>query len=118
MPKAAIVLFADTDTPEGTGRMANALTTAKEFKQAGDDTVVIFDGAGTKWVPELSGGEHKYSRLFEEVRDAVSGVCAYCARAYGVREAVEQTDIPLLDEFSGHPSLRTLVNDGYQVLTF
>jgi hypothetical protein len=37
MAKAAIVLLADVDTPEGRGRMANALTTAKEFKDAGDD---------------------------------------------------------------------------------
>jgi len=48
--KAAIILFADTDRPEGMGRMANALTSAREFNEAGDEVLVIFDGAGVKWV--------------------------------------------------------------------
>ena len=50
MAKAATIIFADTDRPEGLGRVVNALTTVKEFKEAGDEAVVIFDGAGTKWV--------------------------------------------------------------------
>src|SRR5919201_385740 len=78
--KAAIILFADTDRPEGMGRMANALTSAREFMEADDDVVVIFDGAGVKWAAELADGEHKYHRLFEEVRDVVAGACVYCAR--------------------------------------
>ncbi len=49
MTKAAIILLADTETSEGMGRMANALTTVKEFQDAGDDAVLIFDGAGTRW---------------------------------------------------------------------
>jgi hypothetical protein len=118
MAKAAIVLLADTDTHEGMGRMANALTTAKEFKEAGDETRLIFDGAGTKWVAELSNPEHKYSHALEEVRDAVQGACAYCSRAFGVKEKVEAANIPLLDDFSGHPSLRSLIADGYEVITF
>jgi len=48
MAKAAIVLLADNETPDGTGRMANALTTAREFAEAGDDVRIIFDGAGVK----------------------------------------------------------------------
>jgi len=32
MAKIAVILLADTDRPEGMGRMANALTTAKEAK--------------------------------------------------------------------------------------
>jgi hypothetical protein len=36
MAKACVVLLADTDTHEGMGRMANALTSAKEFIDAGD----------------------------------------------------------------------------------
>lgn len=37
MAKAGIILFADTDTAEGTGRLANVLTTAREFQEAGDE---------------------------------------------------------------------------------
>lgn len=117
MPKAAVVLFADTDSPEGMGRMANALTTAREFKQSGDEVRVIFDGAGTKWAAELSG-DHKYSKLLDAVRDEVEGACAYCANAYQVKGAVEESGVDLIDEYDGHPSLRQLVVGGYEVLTF
>lgn len=118
MAKVAIVLLADTDTHEGMGRMANALTTTRELKDAGDDTKLIFDGAGTKWVAELSNPDHKYSRVLGDVRDSIEGACAYCSKAFGVRDQVESAGIPLLDDYSGHPSLRSLIADGYQVLTF
>jgi hypothetical protein len=116
--KAAVILLADTDRPEGMGRMANALTTAREFQENSDEIVVIFDGAGVKWIPELAGSDHKYNRLFEEVRGVVAGACVYCSRAYGVTDAVGDAGIPFLDEFRGHPSIRTLIGSGHQVVTF
>jgi hypothetical protein len=57
MAKIAVILLADADRPEGMGRMANALTTAQEAKEAGDDVRLILDGAGTKWAGELAGEE-------------------------------------------------------------
>lgn len=116
--KAAIILFADTDRPEGMGRMANALTSAREFKEAGDEIVVIFDGAGVKWAAELADDGHKYHGLFEEVRDVVAGACVYCARAYGVKDDVEAANVPFLDDYRGHPSIRTLVAEGNEIITF
>jgi hypothetical protein len=118
MSKAAAIVFADAGSPEGLGRVMNALTTAQEFKEAGDETVVVFDGAGTKWIAELSREKHKYHQLFEDVRDVVAGACSYCAEAFGVKEAVEGAGIDLLEDYKGHPSLRTLINDGYHVVTF
>jgi hypothetical protein len=116
--KAAIILFADTDRPEGLGRLANALTSAREFIEAGDDVAVIFDGAGVRWIPDLAQPDHKYHGLFEEVRDAVTGACMYCSRAYGVKDGVESAGIAFLDEFRGHPSIRSLAASGHQVITF
>jgi hypothetical protein len=118
MAKAAIVVLADTETSGELGRVVNALTTAKELKQEGDEMAVVFDGAGTKWVPVLSDPEHRYHELMESVRDRISGACAYCANAYGVQEGVEQSGIELLDEFDQHPSLRGYLAHGFQVVTF
>ncbi len=114
----AVVVLADTETREGLGRVVNALTTAKEFRAAGDEAAVVFDGAGTRWVAELGAAEHRYHGLFEEVRDSIAGACSYCASAFGVRQAVEEAAIPLLEDFDRHPSLRTYVVDGYAVVTF
>jgi hypothetical protein len=118
MVKAAIVVLADTGTPEGMGRVANALEAVKEFKDAGDDVQLIFDGAGTKWVVELSKPEHKAHPLFSAVKDKVSGVCSYCATAFGVKDGVQACAVPLLSEYDGHPSFKKLLSQGYQVVTF
>jgi len=83
-----------------------------------DDVRVAFDGAGVKWVPVLLDEGHKYHRLLGSVREHVDGACAYCARAYGVKDAIEEADFPLSAEYRDHPSLRTLIVDGYEVVTF
>jgi len=88
MAKVAIVVLAGTETHEGLGRVVNALEAVKEFKEAQDEVKLIFDGAGSAWVPELAKQDHKANRLFAAVRDRVSGVCAYCGvRMSGVRGA-------------------------------
>jgi hypothetical protein len=118
MAKGAIVVLAGTDSSEGLGRVVNALVTAREFKEAEDEVVLLFDGAGTRWIAELLDPGHKYHGAFEAVRDVVSGACGYCATAYGVRETVEEAGIPLLSQYADHPSIRGLVSQGYSVVTF
>lgn len=118
MVKAAIILLADTESHADLGRAANALATAQEFKEAGDEVTVIFDGAGTRWVPELVKPDHRLHSRFEAVKESIGGACFYCAGAFGVRDEISRTDVPLLDEHEGHPSIRTFVADGYEILTF
>lgn len=118
MAKVGIVVLADAETHGDMGRMSNALTAAGEFKEAGEEVTIIFDGAGTRWVPKLTDEDHMLHEPFEAVKDVVSGACHYCAGAFHVREDIEETDVPLLQEYSGHPSLQKLVSQGYQVITF
>ena len=118
MPQAAMLVLAGTETKADLGRVVNALQIARELDEAGDEVTIVFDGAGTQWVPTLSDEEHKYHRLFEETKEKVAGACSYCAGAYGVKDAIENSDVDLLDEFDGHPSVRKLISNGYQVLTF
>ncbi len=118
MAKAALIVFADTDSPEGLGRAVNALVTAKEFQEAGDEALVVFDGAGTRAVAALSDPGHDYHGLLEETQELVAGACAYCSKAFGVREQVEQSPISLIDEYEGHPSVHRYVAEGYEVVTF
>lgn len=117
MNKIAVVLLADTGSPEGMGRMANALTLAQEARESGDELRLILDGAGVKWAAELADGEHKYHWLFAKVQDD-AGACVYCARAYGVKDPVEASGVKLLDEYKGHPSLRQLIAEGFEIVSF
>ena len=84
------MVLAGTEGRDGIGRVANALVTAREFKEPGDEVVLLFDGAGTQWIRELVDPDHKYHFAFERVRDVVSGACSYRASAYGVRDDVER----------------------------
>ncbi len=52
------------------------------------------------------------------MRGRITGACAYCAAAFGATEAVEAAAVPLLDEYRQHPSLRSLVAEGFEVLVF
>ncbi|MBW3662745.1 MAG: DsrE family protein [Actinobacteria bacterium] len=116
--KVATVVLADTETHENLARVVNAMTAVKEFHDAGDDVKLIFDGAGTRWPGELSDTDHQAHRLYESVEDVIAGACSYCAEAFDATEDVENAGIRLLDEYKRHPSFRTLLQDGYEVLTF
>lgn len=118
MEKIGIVVLAGTDGSGDLGRVVNALETAKEFHQAGDEVELIFDGAGTQWIRELAKEDHQYHGLYEEMKETITGACSYCAEAYGVQAAVKREGVTLLDEHEGHPSLRRLVSAGFQVITF
>ena len=118
MTKVAIVTRTDTESNEGLGRVVNILSVAKEFKEEGYEVSIVFNGAGTRWVGELSDPEHTYNEHFESVKDEVEGACAYCARAFGVKEEVQESGVELMGEFERHPSLSKLVAEGYQVITF
>lgn len=118
MDKAAIVVLADTETHGDLARVVNALSTADEFRAHGDPVTIIFDGAGVRWAAELSKPDHRLHETFERVRGIVAGACHYCAGAFEVRDELERIGFPLLRDHKGHPSLRTLVHDGHQVITF
>jgi len=115
--KLAVMILAGTEGKEALGRVVNAMMVAGEFKEAGDDVRIILDGAGVQWAKELRDENHQYHDLFKQVRDRVS-VCKYCANAFQVADAVEGGGLPYGDDFKDHPSMRKLVADGYQVITF
>lgn len=118
MEKVAVLVLAGSDGHTNLGRIVNALEVAKELKEAGEEVQIVFDGAGTEWIPPLASGDHKASPLYDAVNDKIAGACSFCSEAFGVKEAVEAAGIPLLDEFDHHPSIHKYIADGYQVITF
>jgi len=118
MSKVAIVILADTAGPGDFGRAVNGLMTAKEFKEAGDEVQIIFDGAGTKWIGKFNEEGSKYLSLFESVKDKITGVCETAAGRFGVKDDVVRCKIELIDEYDGHPSFKKLIDNGFTILTF
>lgn len=116
--KVAMIVLADNETHEGLGRVVNAMVATKEMLEAGDDVRLVFDGGGTVWPGELHKDDHPSHRLWESVQDAVHGACSFCAEAFESTQGVRHAGVTLLDEYKRHPSFRTLLADGYQVITF
>ena len=118
MTKAAVIVLAGTESHVEEGRLVNALETATEFAETeGDEVELVFDGAGTQWIPELEAEDSDYHELYLAIRDDAA-VCDYCSGAFGVSEAVEDAGITVLSEYDGHPSIRSLVDDDYEAITF
>lgn len=118
MTKTAVLILAGTESHADTGRLVNGLETAKEFAETdGDEVEVIFDGAGTQWVPELEAEDSDYHGLYQAVRDDAAA-CDFCAGAFGVEDEIDDAGVVTLDTHDGHPSIRSLVDDGYEVITF
>jgi len=118
MIKVAIVVFSEIVTHEGLGRVINALQTAREFKEAGDEVQIIFDGGGVTAAVALADPADKRHQVYAQVADKVAGLCRYCAKAFGAYEKAEELGLRFLSEYHQHPSLRARVAAGYQIITF
>lgn len=118
MAKLSVVLLAGTEAHSDLGRVLNALELVKEAKEAGDQVELVFDGAGVAWIPELERPDHKLHGVYNAVKDRAAGACEFCVNAFEVKDGVRDAEIDLLSEYEGHPSLRTRVEQGYQIVTF
>lgn len=124
--KAAIVVLSDPKSgsqEEALGRVFNALAAAYDFKHRGDDVSVLFQGAGTRWVGQLSQEDHPAHGLYKEVEDTIAGVSCGCADVFGGSEDAEKSGFDLITDnpvpgTTGLPSLAKLVGEGRTVLTF
>jgi hypothetical protein len=123
--RTAIVILSDPNSgsEEALGRLFNGLAAAHEFKQRGDDVQIIFQGTGTRWLGHITRPDHPAHALFNDVRDVVAGASSGCATVFGAADDVRRAGFELIHDYalpgtSGMPSLRSLVGDGYTVLTF
>lgn len=123
--KVTIAIFSDpkNGSEEALGRVFNGLAAAYDFKQAGDNVSVVFQGAGTRWIGELTKKDHPAHELFEAVKDQVAGVSCGCADVFGGAEEAQKSGFDLIKNnpipgTSGLSSFRTLISEGSTVLTF
>lgn len=125
MSKTAIVILSDprTGSEEALGRLFNAMFVAYELKEKRQEVVLLFQGAGTRWIAEIARPEHPAHALYEAVQDVVPGVCGGCADVFGATADVQTTGISLIREkqipgTSGIVDLSRYLDEGYRLLTF
>ncbi len=115
--KIAIVIYSNVTT-EALSRAYRAFGFAAELLAAGDDVSIVFDGGGSATLAAVLDPKHDLHRAWTKVAPALRGVCGYCAKAYGVQDALIAAGIPMLADDHGHASLRALLDEGRQIITF
>ncbi|WP_298915402.1 hypothetical protein [uncultured Algimonas sp.] len=95
-----------------------ALNFAEELLTAGDDVRLIFDASGAKSLSKILAPAHRLHRAWMESKTAMHGTCRECTKAYGVMDALEEADVPLLAGFKGHLAFRLLLDEGHRIATF
>ena len=121
MSKTAIVVLSEprAGSDEALGRVFNALAAAYDFKEAGEDVKILFQGAGTRWPEFLQKKDHPANTLYAAVEDKIEGISCGCADVFGAGpsglDLIKDNPVP---GTTGLPSFVRLQKDGYSVITF
>jgi hypothetical protein len=115
--KIAIIIYSNI-LLEAKSRAYRAFNFAEELLQNGDDVVIVFDGGGTMTLAQVIKPEHDLHRAWSKAAPALRGACSYCAKSYGVLDQLTAAGVPLLADHKGHASLRQLLVEGRQIVTF
>jgi len=119
--KTAIIILSDpkNSSEEALGRVFNGLAAAYDFKNAGQEVSILFQGTGTRWPEVLQAESHPAHELFEAVSDKVQGISCACADVFGADtsgyELIKDNSVP---KTTGLPSIVNLEKQGYKIITF
>jgi hypothetical protein len=102
--RAAIVVLADMETHGDLGRVVNALIAAREFKDAGDEVRLIFDGAGTRAAGPARRSVAPGAPAVPAVSDTIASACGCCAAAFDAEQSLQRAEVRLLDEYRVIPA--------------
>lgn len=120
--KFAIILQAGAEGHEQHARAFHSLLYAKELREKQYDVRLVFDGAGTEWIAQWSrpdeqeGQDKALAGLFQSMKQQglTYAICDFCSGAFNVKDKLPDGE-PLEAQYMDHPSVATLVEDGYQV---
>jgi predicted peroxiredoxin len=123
--KIAIVILSDgnSNSDEALGRLFNGLIMANEAHEMGAEICILFMGTGVRWLTKISRLEHPANKLYETVKQLISGASCGCAEVFGATEELEASGFDLVEESFiqsevGVPSLYSRIKSGYQIVTF
>lgn len=119
--KVAIILHAGTGNHEQQARAFHSLVYAKELQERGSEVRLVFDGAGTEWLARWNDPQDEHDKqlagFFQAVKQdgLVYSVCDFCSGAFQVRDKLVAAGEPLVAQYMNHPSVASLVDEGFQV---
>ena len=116
--KIVVEVSSGAESVQNLLRLESALETAVKLKDAGADVRLVFDGAGTKWVPKIANPRHRLNKLFSALVDRAPAACKYCASTFHVEAAVRNSGVILLDEYHSQSRINDLISTEYETVSF
>jgi hypothetical protein len=98
----------------------HVLLNALDLNEKGNEVQIIVEGAATKLVPEMVKEDHPLFKLYGKAleKGLIAGACKACSAKLGVKQAIEQTGLPLLDDMAGHPGMAEYLDAGFEIISF
>lgn len=114
--KIVLVLMGGLDMP---CRMTHSFLWALDIASRGGDAKIVLEGEAPHWLHELPSPDHGRHNLYKKVKDMglIDAVCKACAVQAQAVEAAAEEGLRLVYDASGHVSLMTYAEEGYQILT-
>jgi len=98
----------------------HVLLNAHDMSEKGINVQVVVEGAAVKLIPGLAKPENPLNKMWESAKSKglIAGVCRACSSKLGTLKDAEAQALTLLDGMSGHPSMLSYMDEGYEVVTF
>ena len=98
----------------------HVLLNALDLQARGHEAIIVMEGASVALPPALVKPDHPLAKLFAQVREKglLAGACKACSVKLGVAAEIEAVGVPLIGDMSGHPSMASYMEAGWQVVTF
>lgn len=98
----------------------HVLLNSLDLNEKGMDGRIILEGEAVKLVPEMAKTSHFLNKLYTKVKelDLIIGACRACSNKLDVAEAIQNEDIELIGDMSGHPAMSEYIEQGFRILTF
>ena len=91
-----------------------------DLYERGQEGLIVIEGDAVTLVPEMAKSDHFLFTLYQKAKGlgVLHGACKACSVKLKVEKAIEKEGIPLIGDMSGHPSMGSFIEKGYQVITF
>ncbi len=91
-----------------------------DLYERGQEGLIVIEGEAVTLVPEMARPGHFLSTLYQKAKTLgiLHGACKACSIKLGVEKAIEEEGIPLIGDMSGHPSMGSFIEKGYEIITF
>lgn len=98
----------------------HVLLNALDLDDRGCLVKLVIEGSAAKLIIPLAKPEHPFHKLYASCieKGLIDCVCRACAHKMGSLEAAQEQHLKLCHDMSGHPSMGSYIEKGYDIITF